>query len=220
MGNVMQQTLPMQSQPQNQSQSKAKVSTMGLKSRKFSAVNGQMIAPQMQQQLLQQQQQQQAARNASSSQKVYPKRFSMAATAELSEIERQRELRKQQLRNQQRRDMVEARKVIEEQNNSAGYTQPIRPPPKHPQNTVAGHRSSANSSELLSDDQKSVENEVPLRASSARLSNSKGSDGMRGGGKRKPKKKITYKLNGERFVIYDYYTPKKILGKGAYAVVM
>eukprot|EP01084_Bolivina_argentea_P281119 480941_1 len=38
--------------------------------------------------------------------------------------------------------------------------------------------------------------------------------------KRKPKKKITYKLNGEKFVIYDYYKPTKILGKGAYAVVI
>lgn len=37
---------------------------------------------------------------------------------------------------------------------------------------------------------------------------------------RKLKKKITYKLNGEKFVIYDYYKPTKILGKGSYAVVM
>merc|ERR1719189_1690608 len=37
---------------------------------------------------------------------------------------------------------------------------------------------------------------------------------------RKFKKKITYKLNGEKFVIYDNYKPIKILGKGSYAVVI
>ena len=38
--------------------------------------------------------------------------------------------------------------------------------------------------------------------------------------KRKPKKKITYKLNGEKFVIYYYYKQTKIISKGARVLVM
>ncbi|ETO23796.1 hypothetical protein RFI_13380, partial [Reticulomyxa filosa] len=34
------------------------------------------------------------------------------------------------------------------------------------------------------------------------------------------KKKIAYRLNGEKFVIYDYFKPLKKIGQGAYAVVM
>ncbi|ETO07515.1 mitogen-activated protein kinase 6 [Reticulomyxa filosa] len=37
---------------------------------------------------------------------------------------------------------------------------------------------------------------------------------------KKSKKKIAYRINGEKFVLYDYYQPVKKLGQGAYAVVM
>jgi len=35
----------------------------------------------------------------------------------------------------------------------------------------------------------------------------------------KKKKKVTYRLNNEKFVVYDYYQITKVLGQGAYAVV-
>jgi len=37
--------------------------------------------------------------------------------------------------------------------------------------------------------------------------------------KRSKRKKIAYRIKGEKFVLYDYYTPTRILGKGAYACV-
>ena len=36
----------------------------------------------------------------------------------------------------------------------------------------------------------------------------------------KQKKRITYNINGEKFILFDYYRPVKILGTGAYAVVV
>merc|ERR1719361_2695952 len=81
----------------------------------------------------------------------------------------------------------------------------------------------AMSPSAMNDDEKSLENEVPKRPQSANavhdalLANGSASGSAK---KRKSKKKITYKLNGEKFVIYDYYKPQKILGKGAYAVVI
>jgi len=38
--------------------------------------------------------------------------------------------------------------------------------------------------------------------------------------KKEKKKKIAYRINGEKFVIFDYYKPVKKLGQGAYAVVI
>merc|ERR1719242_1133208 len=118
-----------------------------------------------------------------------------------------------------------------EQNRNHSYNKTIDPPPRESAIGVmspsAAQRSSMNSSELFSDDQKSMENEVnggsrapPARSSSARLSMTRPHGHDKGARKRKPKKKITYKLNGEKFVIYDYYKPTKILGKGSYAVVI
>lgn len=37
--------------------------------------------------------------------------------------------------------------------------------------------------------------------------------------KKKGKKKVAYRIKGEKFVLYDYYTPTRILGHGAYASV-
>jgi len=37
--------------------------------------------------------------------------------------------------------------------------------------------------------------------------------------KKSKRKKIAYRIKGEKFVLYDYYTPTRILGKGAYACV-
>jgi serine/threonine protein kinase len=45
-------------------------------------------------------------------------------------------------------------------------------------------------------------------------------DKRRGALERKSKRKrIPYRIKGEKFVLYDYYTPTRILGKGAYACV-
>merc|ERR1719242_422923 len=118
-----------------------------------------------------------------------------------------------------------------EQNRNHSYNKTIDPPPRESAIAVmspsAAQRSSMNSSELFSDDQKSMEKEVngasrssTVRSSSARLSMTRPHGHDKGARKRKPKKKITYKLNGEKFVIFDYYKPTKILGKGAYAVVI
>jgi mitogen-activated protein kinase 1/3 len=38
--------------------------------------------------------------------------------------------------------------------------------------------------------------------------------------KRKEKKKVTYRINGEKFCLYDYYRPTKAIGQGAYAMVI
>jgi len=228
MGNVLQQTLP---NPQRPGTSDGKAH--GLKSRQFNAVNGQIIRPQIHQQLLDQQTSTQMIRSSGPSTKVYSqKRFSMAATSqkEKERLEAQRRLRKEQARLEARKSMVEAQKEIEEQNRNNSYNKTIDPPPKQSAIGVmspsAAQRSSMNSSEMSSDDQKSMGNEVnvnggaPQRSSSARLSMTRQHGHDKGSRKRKPKKKITYKLNGEKFVIYDYYKPTKILGKGAYAVVI
>jgi len=37
--------------------------------------------------------------------------------------------------------------------------------------------------------------------------------------KKKGKKKVAYRIKGEKFVLYDYFTPTRILGHGAYASV-
>jgi len=36
---------------------------------------------------------------------------------------------------------------------------------------------------------------------------------------RKRRKRVPFRIKGEKFVLYDYYTPTRILGKGAYACV-
>merc|ERR1719320_1143406 len=37
--------------------------------------------------------------------------------------------------------------------------------------------------------------------------------------KKSKRKRVVHRLKGEKFVLYDYYTPTRILGKGAYACV-
>merc|ERR1719219_2506126 len=37
--------------------------------------------------------------------------------------------------------------------------------------------------------------------------------------KKKAKSRVIYKIKQEKFVLYDYYTPTRILGHGAYASV-
>jgi len=37
--------------------------------------------------------------------------------------------------------------------------------------------------------------------------------------KKSKRKKVSYRIKGEKFVLYDYYTPTRILGRGAYACV-
>jgi len=180
----------------------------GLKSRQFSAINGQIISPQIQQQLVESPLQKQ--------QPLYAKRYSMATSAQLKDIEKQRQFEKEQARAIQRRQMVEARKQIEEQTRNQGCSQPIGPAPRS---------SSAAAAAAMSpgiDDEKSMESEVPRPQSANAVHDASLSNGNASGQskKRKSKKKITYKLNGEKFVIYDYYKPQKILGKGAYAVVI
>jgi len=39
------------------------------------------------------------------------------------------------------------------------------------------------------------------------------------GGKKSRKKKAAYRIKGEKFILYDYYAPTRILGSGAYASV-
>jgi len=50
-------------------------------------------------------------------------------------------------------------------------------------------------------------------------SNSLASEGRRRSSSKSKKRKVGYRIKGEKFVLYDYYQPTRILGRGAYATV-
>ena len=157
---------------------------------------------------------------------IYAKRYSMAATNKsLQDIEQVRQQQKQEARERKRLEMIETQKQIEEMNKNQPYPTNIPSPPQQNQQqqttptkqkiiVAQNNYKSRQFAFTHNDDLKSPENAlkenevVNARQQQTAIK------------KRKPKKKITYKLNGEKFVIYDYYKPTKILGKGAYAVVM
>mmetsp|Transcript_2453 Transcript_2453/g.3970 ORF Transcript_2453/g.3970 Transcript_2453/m.3970 type:complete len:919 (+) Transcript_2453:93-2849(+) len=179
---------------------------------------------------------------------IYAKRYSM--TASLKDIEQVRQQQKQEARERQRLEMIETQKQIEETNRNQPYNAAkINSPPQphqQPHKMVYAQQAQQQQQQKQqqqqqqtyyqgpSDDLKSPENSLKENevvngngmASNNGNGNGKASMNVSAGRmstsmkKRKPKKKITYKLNGEKFVIYDYYKPTKILGKGAYAVVI
>merc|ERR1719229_2106636 len=53
----------------------------------------------------------------------------------------------------------------------------------------------------------------------ARLTNDREARAKKLAEKRGKKKRVTYTIKGEKFILYDYYSPTKIIGKGAYASV-
>ena len=181
---------------------------------------------------------------------IYQKRYSMAATNSLKDIEQVRQQQKQEARERKRLEMIETQKQIEEMNKNQPYnTANMQSPPQsslsstsstisasapssnesvqHPPSSSSKSQSGPVSGPVSgnnkyhgrdtyfhhNDDLKSPENSLKENE----VVNGRMNTAIK---KRKPKKKITYKLNGEKFVIYDYYKPTKILGKGAYAVVM
>eukprot|EP00485_Elphidium_margaritaceum_P004011 CAMPEP_0202687718 /NCGR_PEP_ID=MMETSP1385-20130828/3363_1 /ASSEMBLY_ACC=CAM_ASM_000861 /TAXON_ID=933848 /ORGANISM="Elphidium margaritaceum" /LENGTH=775 /DNA_ID=CAMNT_0049342557 /DNA_START=47 /DNA_END=2374 /DNA_ORIENTATION=+ len=157
---------------------------------------------------------------ANHNQHHYIKRHSLAAN--LKDLEAEREKQRQEMKEKKRREMLVTQKQIEAAHTQSAYG--LSDDLKAPENVLKEDEELSNRmAETSLHPAKTITTTVPLSASattSPAAGAASSSSSSSSAKKRKPKRKITYKLNGEKFVIYDYYAPTKILGKGAYAVVI
>jgi len=81
----------------------------------------------------------------------------------------------------------------------------------------AGRRSTLNAANRVADPVKDIGNKKNKSIRSRTLfDNNKSSQPV---SKKGRKKKVPYRIKGEKFLVYEYYQPVRILGHGAYAVV-
>jgi len=116
---------------------------------------------------------------------------------------------------QRTRDRIEALNRFQQQDKGSaeGRRKTANPPVR------SGNKDSSNSRK-----NSAKASEIKIRRRSMFPAGSRAEEAARktrpsGGKKRSKKKKADYRIKGEKFTVYDYYAPTRILGSGAYASV-